>query len=192
MNDLGTSSATFHPRAKGGGSDWITWAVLFGFLSLGVGGAFGLIPMPAATRTASTRPGRPASAPSLPVEPPAARGAAAGVAPVTAPDTVGARHLLVQYAGAWRAAPEVTLTKDQAKARAEEARGRLRQGADFAKVMAEYGNSGEIAAKNGVLGRLTRESGMPSVTNAAFALAVGEYSPVVETPFGFHVIQRTP
>jgi hypothetical protein len=51
--------------------------------------------------------------------------------------TIGARHLLVAYAGAMRASPDITRTKDEARARALQAFDRARAGEPFEKHVAE-------------------------------------------------------
>lgn len=78
----------------------------------------------------------------------------------------------------------------KARAKADEALARLRQGEDFVKLAAELSDDVDTAKKGGELGTIT-----PGKTNAvefekaAFALKSGETSGVVETPFGFHIIK---
>ncbi|MET0410669.1 MAG: peptidylprolyl isomerase [Polyangiaceae bacterium] len=118
-------------------------------------------------------------------------GAATGNAPVAA-DTreITASHILVGFGGSSRARPTVTRTKDEARQRADELLARLRAGSDFAQLARAESDS-PSAARGGDLGSFSAQRMEPKFAAAAFALAAGETSAVVETPFGFHIIKRT-
>lgn len=100
------------------------------------------------------------------------------------------RHILVRFAGARNAGPEIRRSRDEARALAVEIRRRaLEPGADFAALARETSEDGS-AERGGDMGWLGRGRLTPSYEAAAFALPVGGVSEPVESPFGFHVIQR--
>jgi len=61
---------------------------------------------------------------------------------------------------------------------------------DFAEAAKQHSDC-PSSAKGGDLGEFEFSKMVPAFSEAAFALAVGEMSDIVETPFGFHVIKVT-
>ena len=103
---------------------------------------------------------------------------------------VAARHILVQYQGAMRS--EATRTKEEAKARIDKILLLARaQGADFG-ALAKYSDEPNAAVRGGSLGVFTREQMVPAFSNTAFAIGENQVSEVIETEFGYHIIQREP
>ena len=121
----------------------------------------------------------------------AAPTAAAAVKPPEQRDEYGAKHLLVQYKGSMRAAPSITRSEDEAKARATEAMKKARNGAKFEDVVKEYSDEPGAAQRGGDLGKFKKGQMVPEFQTAVEKLKVGEISDLVKTPFGYHVIQRT-
>lgn len=107
------------------------------------------------------------------------------------PKTIGAKHILVMHKESERRPPTVTRTKAEAKARAEEALGKVRGGADFDKSVIEYSDEPGAAERAGDLGVFEKKVMVKAFSDAAFKLKVGEVSDIIETPFGFHIIKRT-
>lgn len=107
------------------------------------------------------------------------------------PLEVGARHVLVAYKGADHARPYITRSREEALALAEELRKRVVGGEDFAVVAKENSDDAGSAAMGGDLGKFRREEMVPEFSDAVFAMKPGDVSAVVESAFGFHVIQRT-
>ena len=105
-------------------------------------------------------------------------------------DRISASHVLVSFKGSRRSKPEVTRTKQEALKRAEEVHAKALKGEDFAALAREYSDDSS-GGKGGDLGSFGLTSMVKPFADAAFALKPGGVSDVVESEFGFHVIQRT-
>lgn len=101
---------------------------------------------------------------------------------LTRPEEVRVRHLLVK---ASPGAPEAE--RAAARGRAEALLGRLRAGEPFAALARQHSEDATAAA-GGDLGFVRRGQTVPPFEAAAFALAPGGLSELVETQFGFHVL----
>jgi hypothetical protein len=106
------------------------------------------------------------------------------------PEEISAQHLLVMYEGSKSAPRSIKRSREEARIRATEALDAIKRGQDFDKVVSAYTDEPGGAARRGALGKFTRDRMVKPFSDAAFALEVGEISPVVESPFGFHVIRR--
>ncbi len=105
-------------------------------------------------------------------------------------EKIHTRHILIRFAGARRASDDVTRDEAEARAFAEQVRARVTApGADFAAVAREVSEDGS-AERGGDLGMVGRGLLAQSYEEAAWALEVGEVSAVVQSPFGFHLIER--
>ena len=98
------------------------------------------------------------------------------------PEKVRARHILVQV--------DTDTDKEKARQTIDAARKRLVDGEDFAAVAQEV-SEGPSASKGGDLGFFGRGQMVKPFEEAAFSLETGAISPVVETRFGYHVLQVT-
>jgi hypothetical protein len=106
------------------------------------------------------------------------------------PDEVAARHILIAYQGAERSS--ATRTKEEARKLADEVLAKAQApGADFAALAKEYSDEPGAKERGGDLGTFKKGAMAKSFEEAAFKLKVGEISGGVETPFGFHIIERT-
>ncbi len=80
--------------------------------------------------------------------------------------------------------------KARARARAEELRRRIvERGENFAELAKKYSDDPGSAAQGGDLGWQKRGTFVPEFEAAVYKLDPGQISSVVETDFGFHVIQ---
>lgn len=68
-------------------------------------------------------------------------------------------------------------------------RERILDGEDFGTLAYLYSDDEGSASRNGELGFMRRGQLVPEFAEAAFTLEPGQVSPVVETEFGFHIIQ---
>ncbi|MFW5828298.1 MAG: peptidylprolyl isomerase [Alkalispirochaeta sp.] len=99
-------------------------------------------------------------------------------------DQVAARHIIFTTEGV-EASEREALQEELEGIRQE-----IVDGADFAE-MAEEHSQGPSAPNGGDLGTFGRGQMVPEFENAAFELEVGEISPVIETQFGYHILQVT-
>lgn len=107
------------------------------------------------------------------------------------PKAIGAKHVLVMHEKSERRPESLKRTRDEAKKRAEECLAKIRAGKDFDEMVLEYSDEPGSAERKGDLGVFEKKVMVKQFAEAAFALEVGQVSDIVETPFGFHVIQRT-
>lgn len=106
------------------------------------------------------------------------------------PDSLKVSHALVSFAGAERAAPEITRTKEQAKSAADSLLAIIKKDPKrFADIAKNVSDDKVAAAKDGDLDWITMESPMdPKFKDGAFATAKGAVT-LVESNFGFHLIK---
>jgi parvulin-like peptidyl-prolyl isomerase len=102
-----------------------------------------------------------------------------------------ARHLLIRYAGAKNAKPEVTRTRDEAQQLAQRVLAGVHTDAQFAEAITKFSEDGS-RERGGDIGSVGRGRLALAFENALFALKVGERSGLVESEFGFHIIERLP
>lgn len=91
-----------------------------------------------------------------------------------------ARHILIR--------PSEIVSESEARHKLEGLRDRLQHGADFAELARLYSQDGS-AAKGGDLSWLYPGDTVPEFERAMNALQPGQLSPVVKSPFGFHLIE---
>ncbi|MBK8978872.1 MAG: peptidylprolyl isomerase [Planctomycetes bacterium] len=108
------------------------------------------------------------------------------------PDEVAASHILIPFAGAERAAEDVTRTKEEAQALAQSLLEQALDDPSRFEDLARENSSCPSAEKGGDLGTFKFDAMAKPFSEAAFALDVDQICDhVVETQFGFHVIKRT-
>jgi peptidyl-prolyl cis-trans isomerase D len=99
------------------------------------------------------------------------------------PERVRVRHILIKTEGK----PKEEAT--QLKAKAEDILKQLQHGADFATLAKKYSEDQSSAAKGGEYGWMVRGQTVPAFEKVAFSLKPGELSGLVETEYGYHIIQ---
>jgi peptidyl-prolyl cis-trans isomerase SurA len=102
-----------------------------------------------------------------------------GSAPASIQQT-HARHILIKV--------NEVVSETEARRKMENLRERLVNGGDFAELARLYSQDGS-AAKGGDLGWVSPGDTVPEFEAAMDALKVKEFSPVVQSPFGMHLIQ---
>jgi parvulin-like peptidyl-prolyl isomerase len=84
-------------------------------------------------------------------------------------------------------APQGT-ERDALRRQAEELRGRLLKGESFEMLAAQY-SQGPTASAGGDIGYVERGQTLPELEEAAFRMAVGEISPVIELAQGLYLLK---
>jgi peptidyl-prolyl cis-trans isomerase D len=102
------------------------------------------------------------------------------------PDQRRARHILFRPEPG---APPATV--DSVRGEAEKALERVRGGEDFAMLAKALSADRATADAGGDLGYFGRGQMVGAFEQAVFGTPVGQFAPVVQTEFGFHVIQVT-
>ncbi len=99
-------------------------------------------------------------------------------------EQVRARHILITV-------DKDASLKDKTAAlnKAKEAKKKIDQGEDFAKVAQEYSQDTVSAKRGGDLGFFSRGDMVPEFEKVAFEMKVGEVSSPVLTEFGYHIIK---
>ena len=92
-----------------------------------------------------------------------------------------ARHILIS--------PDRIRTPEDALAQARSLHSRIRQGTPFADLARAHSDDAGSAARGGELGWLSPGETVPAFEEAMRGLAVGEVSPPIQSPFGWHIIE---
>lgn len=99
------------------------------------------------------------------------------------PERVKVRHILLKTTDK----PQNEIPK--IKAKAEDLLKQLKGGADFATLAKKYSEDTGSAVKGGDLDWVTRGQTVPNFERTAFSLAPKQLSGIVQTEYGFHIIQ---
>ncbi|CAO1419073.1 unnamed protein product [Diamesa hyperborea] len=110
-------------------------------------------------------------------------------------EEVQASHLLVKHKGSRRASSwkeeNITRTKEEARSILQEFRDQIDSGdAEFTELAGKHSDCSSYK-KGGDLGKFKRGCMQKPFEDAAFGLAVGELSQIVDTDSGLHIILRT-
>lgn len=108
------------------------------------------------------------------------------------PEHIAAQQILITYKGAALAPKHIARSKEDARALAQQVLAELLTNTAGFSALAEKRNEDPYTKPAlGKLGRFKREAMPESVGDASFKLEVGEVSGLVESPRGFHILQRT-
>lgn len=99
------------------------------------------------------------------------------------PERVQVRHILIKTQGK----PKEDSPK--LKAKADEILKELQHGGNFAELAKKNSEDPGSAVKGGELGFIVRGQTVPNFEKAAFSLKPGELSNVIETEYGYHILQ---
>lgn len=100
---------------------------------------------------------------------------------------VSARHILVSYDKASSSSSD--RSKKEALTRMEEVQNRIAAGETIEALAAEYSDDPGSSANGGDLGTFGAGQMVPEFEEAAFALEIGGISDIVESEYGYHLIE---
>jgi len=106
-----------------------------------------------------------------------------GIDSYRVPERVQVRHILIKTQGK---------PKDQVatlKGKADDLLKQLQQGGDFAELAKKNSEDPGSGQKGGELGWIVRGQTVPNFEKSAFGLNPGQMSDVIETEYGYHIIQ---
>jgi parvulin-like peptidyl-prolyl isomerase len=103
-------------------------------------------------------------------------------------DSVRASHILLMYQGSARSS--ASRSKADAETQIKALKTELDGGANFATLATQHSDC-PSKSKGGDLGSFGPGQMVKAFEETAFALPVGGVSGIVETQFGYHIIQRT-
>lgn len=101
-----------------------------------------------------------------------------------------ASHILIAYTGAMRANPEVTRTKEEAQAKANEVLAQVLANPSSFAMMAQTNSDDSSRQQGGDLGYFSKGQMTGKFNDFVFNNAIGKIG-LVETEFGYHIINVT-
>ncbi len=113
--------------------------------------------------------------------------------PAADPNEACAQVIVVAWEGAEYAADDIDRDQAAARAKAEELRTRLEQGADFAELARAESDAASTGPRGGLMGTYARDEWPAphmAIRDALFGLGVGQLSEVVEAPYGWVLMRR--
>ena len=99
------------------------------------------------------------------------------------PKRVKVRHILI------RADAKDAEASAKAKQKAESIQKEAVGGKDFSQLAKQYSEDPGTKDRGGEIGFITKGMVVPEFEQAAFSMKVGEVSPVIQTPYGFHILK---
>ncbi|MFB3916322.1 MAG: peptidyl-prolyl cis-trans isomerase [Terriglobales bacterium] len=105
------------------------------------------------------------------------------------PEQVKVRHILIKTPPAGANGKPDEKAVQAARAKAEDVLKKLKASGNFAELAKTYSDDPGSAKQGGELGWITRGRTAPEFEKAAFSLSKGEISGLVQSSFGFHIIQ---
>lgn len=105
------------------------------------------------------------------------------------PEQVNVRHILIKTPLPGPDGKVDDNAVKAAKAKAEDVLNKLKAGGNFAELAKKYSDDTVSAEKGGDLGWINRGQTVPEFEKAAFSLSKGQTSGLIQSSYGFHIIQ---